>query len=79
MTGAEIRQVLNEAVDYAFAPTGSTGSYPYAAGLRFDVIAPGPPGRGFTISRPRGQGQQPVADSSVPQLQGGDQLLHRHG
>ena len=37
MTGAEIRQVLNEAVDYAFAANGSTGSYPYAAGLRFDV------------------------------------------
>ncbi|WP_409421634.1 NAD nucleotidase [Pseudaeromonas sp. ZJS20] len=37
MTGAEIRRVLNEAVDYAFAPDGSTGSYPYAAGLRFDV------------------------------------------
>lgn len=37
MTGAEIRQVLNQAVDYAFDPNGSTGSYPYAAGLRFDV------------------------------------------
>ena len=35
MTGAEIRQVLNEAV--AFAHDGSTGAYPYAAGLRWDV------------------------------------------
>lgn len=37
MTGAEIRAVLNEAVDYAIAPDGSSGAYPYAAGLRFDV------------------------------------------
>jgi len=37
MTGAEIRQVLNEAVTFAHAPDGSTGAYPYAAGLRWDV------------------------------------------
>ncbi|MCD1646723.1 NAD nucleotidase [Marinobacter adhaerens] len=37
MTGEEIRQVLNEAVDFAHAPDGSTGAYPYAAGLRWDV------------------------------------------
>ena len=37
MSGAEIRQVLNEAVDYAHAPDGSSGAYPYAAGLRWDV------------------------------------------
>jgi 5'-nucleotidase len=37
MTGAEIRQVLNEAVMFAHAPDGSTGAYPYAAGLRWDV------------------------------------------
>jgi 5'-nucleotidase len=37
MTGAEIRQVLNEAVDYAHAPDGSSGAYPYAAGLRWKV------------------------------------------
>eukprot|EP00163_Fabomonas_tropica_P024833 TRINITY_DN4278_c0_g2_i1.p1 TRINITY_DN4278_c0_g2~~TRINITY_DN4278_c0_g2_i1.p1 ORF type:complete len:613 (+),score=143.83 TRINITY_DN4278_c0_g2_i1:1810-3648(+) len=35
MTGAEIRQVLNEAVDYAHA--SSSGAYPYAAGLRWTV------------------------------------------
>ena len=39
LTGAQIIQVLNEAVDYAFAPDGGTGSYPYGAGLRFDVDA----------------------------------------
>jgi len=37
MTGAEIRQVLNEAVAFAHAPDGSTGAYPYAAGLRWNV------------------------------------------
>ncbi len=37
MTGEEIRQVLNEAVAFAHAPDGSTGAYPYAAGLRWDV------------------------------------------
>ena len=37
MTGEEIRQVLNEAVDFAHDPDGSSGAYPYAAGLRWDV------------------------------------------
>ncbi|KEF30121.1 5'-nucleotidase [Marinobacter nitratireducens] len=37
MTGAEIRTVLNEAVDFAHREGGSTGAYPYAAGLRWDV------------------------------------------
>jgi len=37
MTGAEIRQVLNEAVDFAHDPNGSSGAYPYAAGLRWNV------------------------------------------
>lgn len=37
MTGAEIRQTLNEAVDAAVSDTGKSGAYPYAAGLRFDV------------------------------------------
>lgn len=34
MTGAEIVKVLNEAVDYSAT---SSGSFPYAAGLRWDV------------------------------------------
>ena len=37
MTGAEIRTVLNEAVDFAHNPNGSSGAYPYAAGLRWKV------------------------------------------
>lgn len=37
MTGAEIKQVLEEALDSATKVGGSTGSYPYAAGLRWNV------------------------------------------
>ena len=37
MTGAEIKQVLNEAIDYGLDPDGSSGAYPYAAGLRYKV------------------------------------------
>ena len=39
MTGAEISQVLEEALDLALKPGGSTGAYPYAAGLRWDIDA----------------------------------------
>lgn len=55
MTGAEIRQVLNEAVDYAHAEGGSTGAYPYAAGLRWNVDMSKPAGeRLYAIEvRPR--------------------------
>ncbi|MBN2647146.1 MAG: 5'-nucleotidase C-terminal domain-containing protein [Thiotrichales bacterium] len=37
MTGAEIKQVLEEAVRNTLDPNGSSGSYPYAAGLRWDM------------------------------------------
>ncbi len=38
MTGQEIINVLEEAVEFAvFTPGGSTGAYPYASGLRWDV------------------------------------------
>jgi 5'-nucleotidase len=37
MTGAQVKQVLEEAVDFALNPEGSTGAYPYAAGLRWDM------------------------------------------
>ena len=39
MTGAEIKNVLEDALDYALNPEGSTGAYPYAAGLRWHVDA----------------------------------------
>ncbi|MDO6459576.1 NAD nucleotidase [Granulosicoccaceae sp. 1_MG-2023] len=44
MTGAEIKQVLEEAIDYAFAEDGSSGAYPYASGLRWDVDMTQPSG-----------------------------------
>ncbi len=37
MTGTEIKAVLEEAVAFALDPAGSTGSYPYASGLRWDA------------------------------------------
>ncbi|MFK4754255.1 5'-nucleotidase C-terminal domain-containing protein [Oceanobacter antarcticus] len=39
MTGQQIKNVLEDAFDYALSDGGSTGSYPYASGLRFDVDA----------------------------------------
>ena len=44
MTGAEIKAVLEEAMDFAFQPDGSTGAYPYAAGLRWHVDVSKPMG-----------------------------------
>ncbi len=37
MTGTEIAQVIEEALTFALDPDGSTGAYPYASGLRWDV------------------------------------------
>ncbi len=37
MTGGEIKATLEEAIAFALDPDGSSGAYPYAAGLRFDV------------------------------------------
>ena len=37
MTGVEVEAVLEEALAFAIDPDGSTGAYPYAAGLRWDV------------------------------------------
>jgi 5'-nucleotidase len=38
MSGKEIKNVLEDALDYALSPDGSTGAYPYAAGLRWHVV-----------------------------------------
>ncbi len=37
MTGAEVKAVLEDAAENAIIPDGSTGAYPYASGLRWDV------------------------------------------
>ncbi len=42
MSGAQIKAVLEDAVDYAL--NGSTGAYPYAAGLRWDMDLTQPEG-----------------------------------
>ena len=66
MSGAEIRKVLNEAVDYSFDASGSTGSYPYAAGLRFDVDRSRPAGsRLFNLeTKVKGSSQWTPLDES---------------
>jgi 5'-nucleotidase / UDP-sugar diphosphatase len=48
LSGAEIKAVLEDALDYALADGGSTGAYPYAAGLRWDVDASKAPGQRFS-------------------------------
>ncbi|RVU39797.1 NAD nucleotidase [Hwanghaeella grinnelliae] len=48
MTGAEIHAVLEDALDYALLPDGSTGAYPYAAGLRWNVDLSAGKGSRFT-------------------------------
>lgn len=66
ITGAEIRQVLNEAVDYAHS--NSSGAYPYAAGLRWYVDMNRPAGqRLYDIEyRVRNEGAwQPLTDAMV--------------
>jgi 5'-nucleotidase len=37
MTGQQVIDVLEEALEYGLDPNGSTGAYPYAAGLRYNV------------------------------------------
>ena len=48
MTGAELHQVLEDALDYALTPDGSTGAYPYAAGLRWSIDTRQPKGKRFS-------------------------------
>ena len=43
-TGAEIKAALEDALDAALGPAGSTGAYPYSAGLRWTVRANQPKG-----------------------------------
>ena len=39
MTGVQVKAVLEDGFDFALAPDGSTGAYPYASGLRWDADA----------------------------------------
>jgi len=58
MTGSEIIEVLEQALDFALNTDGSTGAYPYASGIRFDVDATKPMGERFSSVEvnPRGEG-----------------------
>ena len=47
-TGAEIHAALEDALDYAMNPDGSTGAFPYAAGLRWHIDAARPKGERFS-------------------------------
>lgn len=44
MTGQEIINALEDGIDYALNPSGSTGAYPYAAGLRWNADLSQPKG-----------------------------------
>lgn len=48
MTGEEIEATINEGVNFAQADGGSTGAYPYAAGLRWDADLSQPEGSRIT-------------------------------
>ena len=48
MTGKEIKQVLEEAIDYSLLPGGSTGSFPYGAGIRYEAKKNGTLGNRIT-------------------------------
>ena len=56
MTGEEVRRSVEEGVEFATQEDGSTGAYPYAAGMRWDVDLSRPFGqRVFNVEvRPKG-------------------------
>jgi len=66
MSGKEIKSVLEEALNYAMSEGGSTGSYPYASGLRWNVDLSQPEGSRFTKLefQERGQTEWILLDSS---------------
>lgn len=48
MTGQQIIDVLEEAIEYSLSPKGSSGAYPYAAGLRWNLDMSKPFGERFS-------------------------------
>lgn len=48
MSGAEIKSVLEEAIDFALKPGGSSGSFPYGAGIRYEAKKAGTLGNRVT-------------------------------
>ncbi len=49
MTGAEVVSTLEDALDYALDQDGSTGAYPYASGLRWNIDATQAKGARFSM------------------------------
>ncbi|MDJ0960802.1 MAG: 5'-nucleotidase C-terminal domain-containing protein [Acidimicrobiia bacterium] len=47
MTGAEIKLALEQGMDWALNPDGSTGAFPYGAGIRWDLDASAESGSRF--------------------------------
>ena len=47
MKGSDIVQVLEEALSYSQGVSGSTGAFPYASHLRYDVVLGAPLGQGI--------------------------------
>lgn len=48
INGAQVKQVLEQALAYALSDSGSDGAYPHGAGIRFDVDISAPMGERFT-------------------------------
>ncbi|MGQ7848027.1 NAD nucleotidase [Granulosicoccus sp. 3-233] len=48
MTGQQIIDTLEDALDFALSEDGSTGAYPYASGLRWNIDAREPKGSRFS-------------------------------
>lgn len=48
ITGQEVKNMLEDGMEAAYGPNGSTGPYPYTGGLRFDVNVPA--GKGQRVS-----------------------------
>lgn len=55
MTGLEVHSVLEDALDYALSKGGSSGAYPYAAGLRWEVNINAPKGHRFSHIQVKGK------------------------
>lgn len=62
MSGAEIVQVLEQAYAYALDPDGSTGAYPYAAGLRWELDGSRAQGERFTAVQVKRKGESGWSD-----------------
>lgn len=61
ITGAQVKQVLEQAVSYALSDSGSDGAYPHGAGIRFDVDLNAAEGNRFSHFEVQSeQGWQPL-------------------